>query len=203
MKADIITINNQGQGIQEALAVTESLGAECGLSEKDRLHLRLLAEELLGMLRSIAGEVSADYWIIKEERRFELHMKSELQLTDKMREQLISASTSGENAAGKGFLGKLRLMIGEIFLSGTSDSVIASGLAMSLMSTASATGQSSGADAYLWSLNQYKKEIEAERLRDAGEAWDELEKSIIATVADEVSVRIVGSNVEITVFKTF
>ncbi|MCR5576272.1 MAG: hypothetical protein K6F56_04625 [Oscillospiraceae bacterium] len=203
MKTEIITINSQGQGMEEALAMTESLGAESGLAEEEKLHLRLLAEELFGMLRSVAGELAAEYWIIKEDRQFELHMKSEVSLTDEMREQLISASTSGENAAGKGIMGKIRLMIGEVFLSRSSEAVIASGLAMSLMSTASAIGQSTGADAYLWSLNQYREEVEGSLTKDKGEAWDELEKSIIAKLADEVKVWIVGSSAEITVYKAF
>lgn len=203
MKTENITINSRGQGIEEALAMTESLGTESGLAEGEKLHLRLLAEELLGMLRSVAGEVSADYWIIQEEKKFELHMQSEVSLTDEMREQLISASTSGENAAGKGIMGKIRLMIEDVFLSRSMEAVITSGLAMSLMSSASATGQSSGADAYLWSLNQYKKEVEAKRMKDEGEAWDELEKSIIAKIADEVTVWIMGSSVEIIVYKAF
>ena len=203
MKTENITISSRGQGIEEALAMTESLGTESGLAEEEKLHLRLLAEELLGMLRSVAGEVSADYWIIQEEKKFELHMQSEVILTDEMREQLISASTSGENAAGKGIMGKIRLMIEDVFLSRSMEAVITSGLAMSLMSSASATGQSSGADAYLWSLNQYKKEVEAKRMKDEGEAWDELEKSIIAKIADEVTVWIMGSSVEIIVYKAF
>ena len=35
------------------------------------------------------------------------------------------------------------------------------------------------------------------------EAQDELERSIVANLADDVTVHIVGSEVEITIYKTF
>ena len=38
---------------------------------------------------------------------------------------------------------------------------------------------------------------------DTNEARDELEKSIVANLADEVKVNIVNSNVEVTIFKSF
>ena len=38
---------------------------------------------------------------------------------------------------------------------------------------------------------------------DADEAWDELEKSIVANLADEVTVNIVGNAVKIVITKTF
>ena len=38
---------------------------------------------------------------------------------------------------------------------------------------------------------------------DANEAKDELERSIVANLADEVKVNIVNSNVEVTIFKSF
>ncbi len=201
MKTETVKINSLGLGISEALAATEALGAESGLSKKENLHLRLLAEELLGMLRSIAGKVDADYQIKNEDKRFELHMKSKVEITDEMRRQFISASTSGKNAAAKGVMGKIRLLIADFFLSGPAASGAASGLAMSLMSAASSTGQSVGADTYLWSLKQYKEDVGNDG--KSGEAWDELEKSIVANIADEINVKIVGPNVEIIIFKTF
>ncbi len=39
--------------------------------------------------------------------------------------------------------------------------------------------------------------------RTAEERWDELEKSVIANLADDVSVGIVGTTVEMTVTKAF
>ena len=113
MKTEKICINNRELGMTVALAMTEQLGAKQGLERRQILHLRLLAEELFGMLRSITGEIEADYWLEYEGKRFDIHMKSDVKLTEEMRQQFLSASSSGENAAAKGFMGKLRVMISE------------------------------------------------------------------------------------------
>ena len=57
----------------------------------------------------------------------------------------------------------------------------------------------------VWSMQQYKSDVQSKREEggEAKEAWDELEKSIVAKIADEVKISIVGSTAEITVFKAF
>ena len=57
-----------------------------------------------------------------------------------------------------------------------------------------------------WSMNTYQKQLEqmvSEKREGAAEAWDELEKSVIAHVADEVRISIHGYDVEMIVFKKF
>ena len=196
MKTERISINNRELGMTVALSMTEKLGAEQGLERKQILHLRLLAEELFSMLRSLTGEVDAEYWLEYEGKRFDIHMKSDVVLTDELRQQFLSASTSGENAAAKGVMGKLRVMIAEALV--TRPSVPA--FSLGLVSAASPTAQVAGANAYQWSMEKYKAEVKKQKDE---ESWDELEKSIVANIADEVSVRIIGANVEIIVTKAF
>ena len=49
-----------------------------------------------------------------------------------------------------------------------------------------------------WSLNQYKN-----KQKDREEPWDEIEKSIIANIADDVVVSVKGRNIEIVITKNF
>ena len=205
MKTEKMIVTSHESGMQEALAMTERLGTDCGLEKKQILHLRLLAEELFGMLRSIAGNVEAEYWLEQEDKRFEMHMKSDVLLTDEMREQFISAASSGENDAARGFMGKLRVMIAEKLFANTPGSSLLTGFSLGMMTAASPVAQEAGASAYLWSMEKYVDELIRQKDSNAAasEEWDELEKSIMAKIADEVIVRIVGCNVEITVCKAF
>ena len=205
MKTGKLRLSSRELGMTEALALTERIGSEAGLERKQVLHLRLLAEEFFGMLRGIAGEVEADYWLSAEGRHFELHMRSQVDLTDEMRRQLLAASSSGENAAARGVMGKLRVMIAETLFSKSAKQDLGLGLSLGMMDMASATGNSADSGQYLWTLNQYRDEVErlSKEDRRATEAWDELEKSIVANVADDVRVSILGSAVEIAVYKTF
>ena len=193
-------VTSRGEGIQEALAATEKLGVDSGLSIKENLRLRLLAEELFGMVRSIVGDMEARYWVEHEGKSFVLHLGSEVELTQETRRQLIAVSTQGENAAAKGFMGKIREMIAVALLPRESGASLLSGLSLGLMSMASPS-----ANTYRWSMSQYKEAVNSERARnaEAEAAWDELERSIVASIADEVSVLVAGSSTEIIIFKTF
>ena len=200
-------VTSRGEGIREALAATEKLGVDSGLSIKENLRLRLLAEELFGMVRSIVGDLEARYWVEREGKSFAMHLSSEVELTQETRRQLIAVSTQGENAAAKGFMGKLRDMIAAALLPRESRPLL-SGLSMGLMSMASSSGpsaQQATANAFRWSMKQYKDTVSTKlsESEEARNAWDELEKSIVASIADDVGVRVVGQTVEVTISKAF
>ena len=56
-------VNNKGVGRTDALKQTESMCDYLKLSRKNRLHIRLLTEELLGMVSEIAGDFDAEFWV--------------------------------------------------------------------------------------------------------------------------------------------
>ena len=201
MKTEPIVVTCNGLGMGEALEATEKLGIEAGLEKKPVIHLRLLAEELFGMLRGIAGEVEALFWIVTEGRSFEIHMNSEIKMTDEMRKQLYSASSSGKNSAAVSFTGKIRVMIAELLLSAKE----VFPYAMINFASAYPMGGAAGEAAAVWRMSDYKDAVHkgVGTDKEASEAWDELEKSIIANIADEIKISIVGKKVEIVVFKSF
>lgn len=200
-----LTITSEGEGTEEALTMTEQFGRDCGLNRKSMLQLRLLAEEMLGMLRSIAGDVRARYWLEIDRRQFELHMKSRVEMSEELRRQLLAASTSGENAAARGLMGKIRVMIAEALMTVKSSDETAAPSELPDGYSLSPLTATADMDAYVWSMENYKEEVERqkEESEEAKEAWDDLERSIVAKIADEVSVRIVGANVEMIVYKEF
>ena len=50
-----------------------------------------------------------------------------------------------------------------------------------------------------WSLNQYKETVKTEVKKE----WDELEKSIVSKLADEVQIGIKNGQVEMIIIKSF
>ena len=66
MKSDIIKVNASGSGIKEALTQTEKIAEIKGLSQEDQMRLRLLAEEMMGMLQGLTGEVESEFYIEEE-----------------------------------------------------------------------------------------------------------------------------------------
>nr|MBQ6242796.1 hypothetical protein [Lachnospiraceae bacterium] len=199
MRSDEIIVGSDGSGLQEALDQAEAVAVFKGLSEKDSLHLRLLTEEMMGMLRAVTGETDAVFWIEDRQKDFRLNLRTETVMSPLKRETLLSASTSGRNQAARGIMGKLREIFEEAMEARDDDP--ADGFYDDWRFDAGMTAGSIPPLSYSagWSLNQYRAHLERTRL----EEWDELEKSVIANLADEVQIFIRGGTVEMVVFKAF
>ncbi len=199
-------VGSHGTGMSEAVAATEKMGLDAGLSKKEALRLRLLAEELLGMIRGITGDededFKADYRAQQEGKSYSLILEGEIVYTKEIRKALLAVSSTGENAAAKGFMGKIKDMIATSFLPKEDGTNGLAGISVGLMSLGSPTGYGSD-DNMTWSMRQYVDGIRNTAGEEAKEAWDELEKSITASIADDVSVSIKGTKVTISVSKTF
>ena len=197
-----ITIANTGTGISEALELTERIAESIGLKGKDLLRLRLLAEEMLGMVRAIAGEFSAQFWIEHKDKDCTLHLSAKSELDYGKRRELLSVSTSGKNTASVGIMEKIRGIF-EAGLWGMEESFALQAEYGTGMLGYGALGAIDGgmSDAiYSWSMQKYKEDVQAGKNPDA---WDELEKSIIANLADEVSVGVRRDGVELIVRKNY
>ena len=209
MKSDIVKVSNTGDGIRAALSAASAAATYRNLEKKEALHLQLLAEEMLGMVRQITGETDADFWVESEGGKFELHLVAHPVVTGKMREELLKASSSGKNAAAKGFMGKLRDIFSRALSSGGAGFRSEYGAQGILMPgdlyMADPATYTASASIMTWSMSRYRTAVEDERAKnaDAEEAWDELEKSIVANIADEVEIAITGDRVEMIVYKNF
>lgn len=204
MKTDVIEITPNGDGIDGALLETERAAAYRGLEPKQALRLRLLAEEMTGMLRTLIGSTPFRYWAETEGTRFSLHLATETQMTCDLRKALLDASSTGKNAAAKGFMGRLR----DIFTRLTDADAVPAYPYEYGYSYVDVTGfdasmdMSPNAALYGWSLQAYRNAV-AENKDKEPEKWDELEKSITAKLADDVKIFIRGNTVEMVIEKTF
>ena len=64
-------------------------------------------------------------------------------------------------------------------------------------------GSTIAPESMTWSMVDYRGQLEQYAKKDPGalEAWDELEKSVVAHVADDVKVAIRGRTVEMAIYK--
>ncbi len=108
MKTDIIVVSSKGERMEAALNQAEKVAAYKSLSPKNTLHLRLLTEEMMGMMRSITGETEGKFWIEDQDDEYRLHLQVKSRLSSEKREKLLSASSSGRNESAKGLMGRLR-----------------------------------------------------------------------------------------------
>jgi hypothetical protein len=190
MKTDVIRVTSSGSGMEKALEQAEKVALYKGLPRKNALHLRLLTEEAMGLLRSITGDVDGLFWIEDDGDTYELHLKVDTLTDEDQRRQLLSVASSGKNEAAKGLMGKIRSFFEP-----------AEGIPVMFdMTMADAPGWAD----FTWSLSAYQvqlQEMVEQKRNGADEAWDELEKSVVTHVADDVKVGIRGREVEMVILK--
>ena len=197
MKTEIINVFSSEDGREKALDLTERTAAYCGLDKKDTMHLRLLSEEIVELIRPFNDMFPGDFWLETNDKNIEVHLKTEIPMDQQTKKELLSVSTSGKNSAAKGIIGKIREMIASVTLPSDPETKQLTDEAMSLMSLGSPMG-TYYSGTYTWSMKTYAASVKANAHE---EATDELEKSIVANIADEVSVNIVGSTVEVVIYK--
>ena len=208
MKSNICKLNEDLACLGAVLAEVEKVTTYNGLEDKKALRLRLLTEELCGMLPGLVKNFSGEFWAENDGDDYELHV--ELKADDMnidLRDELISVSKSGKNAAAKGVMGKIRA-VAETMLLVASDPTLQTlpagefydyhGFNMGFGYIDPAISCETGY-VYSWSLINYKTAVE-EKEEDA---YAELERSIVAKLADDIIVGVLGNNVEIVVKKSF
>ena len=200
---DRITISNHGHGMNEALNLAEYIADTMKLEGKNKFHLRLLAEEMFSMVRAITGEFRADFWGEAEKHTCKLHLQAKAELDYLKRRELLSVSTHGKNIASRGMMEKIREIIEAGLYSIEESFNLQNEYGVNMLSYGAMGLDTEMSDAiYSWSMQKYKSDVEAERSENP-DAWDELEKSIIANIADEVQVGINKDSIELIIQKNF
>ncbi len=198
MKTDVITVSSRGRQMEKALEQADKVAAYKGLSAKDALHLRLLTEEMMGLMRSITGEKEGTFWIEDQDGEYQLHLKVRAMLTSEEREQLLAVSSSGKNESAKGLMGRLR-----DFFDWGSDADLSAYSSPLLLPDAFEQSSSPMLD-WEWSMSRYERALSSQMEQGdqaVKEAWDELEKSVVSHVADDVKVAIRSGTVEMIIIK--
>ena len=198
MKTDVISVSSRGTRMDTALSQVDKMAAYKGMSHHSALHLRLLTEEMMAMMRSITGENEGRFWIEDEDQVYQLHLLVTTRMDSTKREQLLSTASSGRNESARGLMGRIR----DFFDRGADEDL--EGFSSPLLVPGSYEYDVGPSRDWEWSMTQYEKALVPmvrSEDRAAREAWDELEKSVVARVADDVKVSIRGSHVEMTIIK--
>ena len=198
MKTDVITVSSRGNRMEAALGQVDKVIAYKELSGKNALHLRLLAEEMMGLMRSVTGAGEGLFWIEEEDQEYRLHLQVRARLSEEKRERLLDVSSSGKNESAKGLMGRLR----DFFDWGAEDEELAA-ISSPLILPDMYEHSTMPVMDWEWSMTRYESMLYARMDSDekARKAWDELEKSVVKHVADDVKVSIRSGIVEMTIIK--
>lgn len=202
MKTDIYKFGKDSANFESISDIAAKLAAYNGLSKKQELKLTLLCEELIEMLPNLLAYGKGEFWIENEGTTYRIHALVEAGslLSSTERNKVLSVSSSGKNAAATGILNKIRAAAEVMLATYSQSSAMTNEAYADRYSDSYNMGQIDQPSDYTnqWSLSQYKENAKGDK-----EAWDELEKSVIANLADDVTVGIISGKVEIVAVKNF
>lgn len=206
MKSNVCLLNKELNNYNEILNEVEKVTDYNMIKGKQALRLRLIAEELIGMVPTLVENFEGEFWVENKGLNYEFHVDIKVNdMNIDLRDELIAVSKSGKNAAAKGIMGKIRAVTETMMLAVTNPTPmfpinqyydgndVMIGFGYIDPKDACEIGYT-----YSWSLNNYKANVE-ENNRDA---FEELEKSIVANLADDIIVGVKGKKVEIIIKKT-
>lgn len=198
MKSNICKIRQGKKDLAAILKESEKVAMYNDLTHKQAMHLRLICEEIDGMLPELVGNFEGDFWIDFIDGVCKVNISIEIEdINTEHKNQLIKIAKSKRNAAIVGITGKIRAAIENFCLD--IDSIGA--FAMREYGVEAIPVQNMDVTyAHYWSLNQYKNNA---KQNFSAEQWDELEKSVIASVADDIVVGVKGNKASIVIYKYF
>ena len=195
MKSNICKIENGTLDLNAILKESEKVAVYNELNNKQTLQLRLLCEEIDGLLPNVIDEFDGDFWIDFENGECKINLSIKFkEFTANKKKELISIAKNKKNAAATGLLGKIRSALEDVFLDYEGNKTNSMAWMYNCVNE-----NCIGIDySYMWTLQQYKQVINKEE-----QEWDELEKSIITSIADDVIVGVKGRVASIVIVKKF
>ncbi len=196
MKSESIVISTNESNIDKVLEVVEAFSKD--IDHKAALRIRLLAEETMNLIRSITGEMDAEFFLEREDDQVRLHLNTNTIMFAQKRKELMEISTSKENAAAKGFMGKIREVFELAMLPKDERSARESRIGMMGLVDPTALSATSSET---WKMSNYKDSVDKrdQNTEFAQEARNELERSILGNIAKEVEISIIGDDVRMTI----
>ena len=202
MKTNNVCVDNKGTGREAALGEVDSFCDSLALSSSEKLRLRLLAEEALGMTATISGEFNAEFWLEGDKTQCRLCLSASMKMTSEKRQALLGASTSGRNNAYCGVMDRVREEMEIYWLSIEEAAEDSTGVDYGVETLIGFDGKTDYKTPKDWKLSEYRGSVARQTDSERIAAWDELEKSIVANLADEITVGIRNSKVELVITKS-
>ena len=194
MKTDKLWVNGSIRRNSEVNEILRDFADEAGITGKDFQHMNLLAEETLGMANQLLKDFDGEIWLETTPAGYEIILEADVR---ENREEAPCAPDAPE-----GFMAKIAEMLNCSYMF-EDISEMPENLAATLPDYLSYGLRDSGgtpAWAGIWSLSAYRNRLEGDP--DSGINLDELEKSIVASLADEVAIGIHGRRVRLVISKS-
>ena len=191
----------------EAMDLAEAYVKSLNLDEKTTLRMRLLSEEVIEMLKGMVNEFSGVFWLESDGAACRICIDGTAEVDLAAEERLLSVSSDGKNVSVKGFAAKLSQFVRHHreYMERLSDIMNLSG-AINPEDYLYIGAMHPGYDIneVVWTMNDYRSYLFGDEFYNDDQVKadrEELEKSIIGSLADDVQVGVKDDRIRITVIK--
>ena len=196
VKTDKLWINGNIYRNEEADDLIESFSKSVSIAGKDYQHLRLLTEETMGMAHQLLKNFEGELWIEGTPSGYDIILEAAV---GENRNQTVDPADTKA-----GFMPKIAELLNCSYIFESREEVpeaLAAALPDYLSYGFSCSEDSGKAWAGKWSLSAYRQNLKSQPGTEP--VLDELEKSIVAQLADEVTVGISGRRVRLVISVRF
>ena len=196
MKFKVYSINNENNYTDAIVKEAGKVAAYSELDERAAASLKLLSEELCGLLPGFAEKYHGEFWIEGEEQSFELHVSLEVdevsQTLQKERKALLDAKSKNGRVS---LVEKMREALDRIAVK-AANSPENKYYFEDMQTNHKPISQAHSKHSYskMWILSRHNA---------SDDVMSALEKSIFASLADDVLIGVVKNKIDIIVLKAF
>ena len=197
MRTEKLWINGDIRRNSEADDVLLDFAKKNGIAGSNFQHLRLLTEETLGMANQLLKNFDGEIWLESTASGYEIILEADVR--ESGTEKPVPAD------APEGFMAKIAEMMNCSYMFENVEEMPEdlAGMLPDYMSYGMRNGENAAAWAGRWSLSAYRYSLQERRTAnpEADPVLEEMEKSIVAQLADEVTIGIHGHRIRLVISK--
>ncbi|MBQ2450850.1 MAG: hypothetical protein II273_04695 [Lachnospiraceae bacterium] len=194
MKSNVCILHGAEPDMQSVFDEINKVALYNGLKRKDTLQLMLLSEELIGIQKGILGFTKGNFYIENKDSVYKICLHADISTDVITQERFVDMSTQNRNEAARGIIGKIKY-IANLMINGNT----------TVLPDYDIFNSQGNSYTYVdcmeydrkWSLDEYRSSMPR-----GSAAWDEMERSIVANIADDIIVGATSSYIELTAIKT-
>lgn len=194
VKTDRLWINGAILRNDEADVLLQEFAEKTGIRGKAFQHMRLLTEETLGMAHQMLKNFEGEIWLEETPDGYSIFLEADV--------QDAGEGTPDQPGAAAGFMGKIAEMLNCSYMFEDVEEMPEhlAGALPDYMSYGIPADRGAPVWAGQWSLSAYRQNLKQRKNDpDAEVVLEELEKSIVAQLAKEVTIGIHGRKIRLVI----
>lgn len=192
IKSLICPIEGYSWDVERALNEVDGFSRYQGLGAKQSEHLRLIGEELLGMVGGLLDVSEGRFWIEKDGDEYTVNLAAKSILGSRAKSILDSTSKNTEYKGVSGVVRKAIDSMSQMFKDSGASYNFSEQIDAALAGTEVLSDE-----ALSWSLNSYSESIARDEKADS---WDELEIPVLKKFSKDIIISYRNDRVDIKVF---